>query len=421
MTSGGPSASAELADLYRDLHRHPELSFAEVRTASIVAARLGSIGFETTEQVGRTGVVGVLRNGEGPTVLLRADMDALPMLERSGLPYASVARGVDRDGNDVPVAHSCGHDVHVVTLLGALQRLAEERSSWRGTVLAVFQPAEELGRGAQAMVDDGLYERFGRPDVVLGQHVAPLPSGYLAVRPGPTFAAADALRVVLYGKGGHGSRPETTIDPVVMAAATVLRLQTIVSREIAGTQAAVVTVGAMRAGTKENIVPDEAELLLSVRAFEPDVRRRTLDAIDRIVRAEASASGAERAPLIELFDSFPAVVNDPAAVARTRPALEALVGEDHVVDPGLVTASEDVGLLASAAGAPCVYWLLGGADPAQFAGARGLAEIVGRVAQLPSNHSPLYAPVIEPTLSTGVAALVAAARVWLHAAEPAGS
>jgi amidohydrolase len=413
MTSPNTGRVAYLADLYRDLHQHPELSFAETRTAAIVADRLRGIGFETTEQVGRTGVVGVLRNGRGPTVLLRADMDALPMAEQTGLSYASAASGLDAAGNEVPVAHSCGHDVHVACLLGAAQRLAEQTSSWRGTVLAVFQPAEEVGRGAQAMIDDGLYDRFGRPDVVLGQHVAPFPAGFLAVRPGPFFAAADALRVVLYGSGGHGSRPETTVDPVVMAAATVLRLQTIVSRETAGTDAAVVTVGALRAGTKENIIPDEAELLISVRSFDPQVRQRTLAAIERIVRAEANASAAQRDPEIELFDSFPALVNDPAAVERTRPALEALVGAGRIVDPGRVTASEDVGRLASAADVPCVFWLLGGSDPAQFAGASSAEQIAARMVELPSNHSPLYAPVIDPTLSTGVSALVAAAQVWL--------
>jgi amidohydrolase len=413
MTSPNTGRAAYLADLYRDLHQHPELSFAETRTAAIVTDRLRGIGFETTGQVGRTGVVGVLRNGRGPTVLLRADMDALPMAEQTGLSYASVASGVDAAGNEVPVAHSCGHDVHVACLLGAAQRLAEQKSSWRGTVLTVFQPAEEVGRGAQAMIDDGLYDRFGRPDVVLGQHVAPFPSGFLAVRPGPFFAAADALRVVLYGSGGHGSRPETTVDPVVMAAATVLRLQTIVSRETAGTDAAVVTVGALRAGTKENIIPHEAELLISVRSFDPQVRQRTLAAIERIVRAEANASAAQRDPVIELFDSFPALVNDPAAVQRTRPALEALVGAGRIFDPGLVTASEDVGLLASAADVPCVFWLLGGSDPAQFAGASSAEQIAARVAELPSNHSPLFAPVIDPTLSTGVSALVTAAQVWL--------
>lgn len=411
----GSSGLMELADLYRDLHQHPELSFAEIRTAGIVADYLRWIGFETTGGVGRTGVVGVLRNGQGPTAVLRADMDALPMLERTGLSYASTARGTDSAGNDVPVAHSCGHDMHVTCLLGALRTLAADRSSWQGTVIAVFQPAEEVGRGAQAMLDDGLYERFGRPDVVLGQHVAPFPAGHLAVRPGPAFAAADALRVVLYGRGGHGSRPETTVDPVVMAAATVMRLQTIVSREIAGVDTAVVTVGALRAGTKENIIPDEAELLLSMRTFEPEVRQRTLDAITRIVRAETTASGAEREPDVTLFDSFPAVVNDPGAVARTRPAFEDVVGAQRVFDPGLVTGSEDVGLLASAAGAPGVFWLLGGADPAQFADMHTAEQIMARVAQLPSNHSPLFAPAIEPTISTGVAALVAAARVWLPA------
>jgi hippurate hydrolase len=406
---------AQLAELYRDLHRHPELSFAETRTAGIAAGWLREAGFETTSEVGRTGVVGVLRNGDGPTALLRADMDGLPVLERTDLPYASRAVGVDPDGAEVPVMHACGHDMHVACLLGAAQALAADRTSWRGTVLAVLQPAEEVGRGAQAMLEDGLYERFGRPDVVLGQHVAPLPAGALAVRPGTAFAAADAVRVVLHGRGGHGSRPETTIDPVVMAAATVLRLQTIVSRETAGTDTAVVTIGALHAGTKENIIPDRAELLLSVRSFDPAVRRRTLDAIDRIVRAEAQASGAERDPEVTVFDGFPAVVNDEQAVARTMPALESVVGPGLVFDPGLVTGSEDVGMLATAAAAPCVFWLLGGADPGLFAAARSREDVVARIAELPSNHSPQYAPVVEPTLSIGVRALTAAAHTWLPA------
>jgi hippurate hydrolase len=411
------AVDADLADLYRDLHQHPELSFQETRTAGIVAARLEAAGFETTTGVGRTGVVGVLRNGAGPTALLRADMDALPMPERTGLPYASTTRGVDADGNDVPVMHSCGHDVHVTCLLGAADALSAERDTWAGTLMVVFQPAEEVGGGAQAMLDDGLYERFGRPDVVLGQHVGPLPAGLLALRPGPAFAAADALRVVMFGRGGHGSRPETTVDPVVMAAATVLRLQTIVSREIAGTDAAVVTVGALRAGTKENIVPDEAELLLSVRSFDPAVRERTLAAIERIVSAEAQASAAPRPPEITLLESFPAVVNDVAAAARTRAGFEELIGPGLVVDPGLVTGSEDVGLLATGAGAPCVYWILGGADPAAFAGATSEDELRALVAEQPSNHSSLFAPVVEPTLTMGVRALVAAARTWLPAPD----
>jgi amidohydrolase len=403
----------ELADLYRDLHQHPELSFAETRTAGIVADRLRALGYETTEKVGRTGVVGVLRNGAGPTVLLRADMDALPLREETGAPYASSARGRDPDGRDVPVMHACGHDMHVACLLGAAELLAAGQSSWRGTVLAVFQPAEEVGQGARAMIDDGLYERFGRPAVVLGQHVTPLPAGALALRAGTAFASADALRVLMFGRGGHGSQAHTTVDPVVMAAATVMRLQTVVSREIAATDTAVVTVGAIRAGTKENVIPDRAELLLSVRSFDTAVRSRTLAAIERIVRAEAAASGAEREPEITLLHSFPAVVNDAQAVARTLPALESVAGAGRVVDPEPVTGSEDVGLLAAGADAPCVFWLLGGADPAEFAGAHSSAEIIARVAELPSNHSPHFLPVVDETLAAGTRALEAAARVWL--------
>lgn len=402
--------SEDLAAVYQDLHRHPELAFQEDRTAEIAAAWLTTCGFDVTTGVGRTGVVGLLRNGEGPLVLLRADMDGLPVTEATGLPYASTTTGRAEDGGLVPVMHACGHDMHVACLLGAARLLSAERHTWSGTVMLVLQPAEELGAGAQAMIDDGVFERFGRPSVVLGQHVAPLPAGVIGLRAGPAFAAADSLRVTLHGRGAHASRPETSVDPVVLAAATVMRLQTVVAREVAGTDTAVVTVGAMRAGTAVNVIPDDAELLINVRTFARDVRTRVLDSITRIVRAEAAASGAERDPDIELLSSFPAVVNDPGAAERTRPALAGLA---MVVDPGPVTGSEDVGLLASASGAPCVFWLLGGADPVLFAGAATTAEIAAVVATLPSNHSPAYAPVMEPTLSLGVDALVAAARAWL--------
>jgi amidohydrolase len=410
------SASLDLPLLYRDLHAHPELSFQETRTAAIVAGQLRAFGYESTTGVGGTGVVGVLRNGAGGTALLRADMDALPVLEETGLEYASTVRGVDGDGQDVPVMHACGHDMHVSALLGAAGELAADRGGWAGTLIVVFQPAEEVGAGAKAMVDDGLFDRCGVPDVVLGQHVAPLPAGFLALRPGTAFAAADGLKVTLFGRGGHGSRPEATIDPVVMAAAAVMRLQTVVSREIAGNEMAVVTVGALRAGTKENIIPDTAELLISVRSYEIGIRDRVLQAITRIIRAEAAASGAPQDPKIELPYSFPAVVNDAAAAARTHPSLAALVGEHRIVDPGPVTGSEDVGVLATAAGAPCVFWLLGGGDPTPFAGATSAADMMNVLRDLPSNHSPHYAPVIEPTLGIGVAALVNAAHAWLPTA-----
>ncbi|MEV0681968.1 amidohydrolase [Actinosynnema sp. NPDC050436] len=401
-----------LEELYRDLHRNPELGFAETRTAGVAARELRAAGYDTTEGVGVTGVVGVLRNGDGPTALLRADMDALPVEERTGLPYASTAV-VDRDGHPVPVMHACGHDVHVTCLVGAARELAATRDTWRGTVLAVFQPAEEVGGGAQGMVDDGLFDRFGTPDVVLGQHVTPIPAGVIGLRPGPAFAAADTLKVTLYGEGGHGSRPESAVDPVVMAAATVLRLQTVVSREVSGLDTAVVTVGAINAGTVANIIPDSAELLLSVRSYTPAVRERVLAAIERIVRAEAAASGATRDPEITTVTGYPAVVNDPGAAARTRTALARVVTDARVVDPGPVTGSEDVGVFATAAGVPLVYWLLGGADPAAFAGATSLGTLREMAAGLPANHSPLYAPVPDPTLDIGVAALVSAAREWL--------
>ena len=404
------STAEDLANVYRDLHAHPELGFAEHRTAGIVADWMTRVGFEVTTGVGRTGVVGILRNGAGPTALLRADMDGLPVAEATGLPYAStdVAPG---EGGDVPVMHACGHDMHVTALLGAAERLAADTGSWAGTLMLVFQPAEELGAGAQAMLDDGLFDRFGRPDVVLGQHVAPIPAGVIGLRSGPAFAAADVLRIVLYGRGAHGSRPEVSVDPVVMAAATVMRLQTVVSREVGGSETAVVTVGMMKAGTAANIIPDHAELLITVRTFTVDVRDRVVAAIGRIARAEAAASDAPKPPDVELTSSFPAVSNDQAAVERTRPALQGIGA--MVVDPGPVTGSEDVGLLAIAAGVPCVYWLLGGADPAVFEGAADFEEIALRTAALPSNHSPLFAPVIEPTLTIGVNALVAAAHTWL--------
>ncbi|MEV0090254.1 amidohydrolase [Streptomyces sp. NPDC050738] len=404
--------SPRLESLYKDLHAHPELSFAETRTAGIVAAELKQLGFAVTEGVGRTGVVGVLSQGEGPTVLLRADMDGLPVEERTGLAYASSATGVGPDGKEGPVMHACGHDMHVTCLLGALDLLAGARDSWSGTVVAVFQPAEELGTGAQAMVDDGLFDLVGVPDVVLGQHVAPVPAGVIGCRPGPAMAGGDTLHVRMFGRGGHGSRPEMTVDPVVMAASTVMRLQTVVSREIAGSETAVVTVGAIHAGTKDNIIPDEAELKLNVRSFTPEVRKTVLDAISRIVRAEAVASGADREPEIELVASFPVLVNDADAVDRTMGAMRAHFGEAAVIDPGVVTGSEDVGYLAAASGAALCYWFFGGADPAVFAEAARNGTL-GR--DVPANHSPLFAPVVGPTVGAGVRAMTAAALAWLGA------
>ena len=284
------------ADVYRDVHAHPELGFAETRTAGIAGSHLSSMGFEVTAGVGGTGVVGLFRNGPGPTVLVRADMDALPVLEATGLPYASTQVSTDPAGNQTPVMHACGHDVHVACLLGACERLAESPDTWSGTLMAVFQPAEELGSGARAMIDDGLFTRFGTPAVVLGQHVAPLPAGLIGLRVGAAFAAADSLKVTLHGQGAHGSRPEVSVDPVVMAAATVLRMQTIVSREIPAGETAVVTIGTLHAGTAVNIIPDRAELGFSIRTFSTDVRDQVLAAIERIACGEAATARGSETP-----------------------------------------------------------------------------------------------------------------------------
>lgn len=404
---------AELIAVYHDLHAHPELGFHETRTAALIAERLAGFGFEVHTGVGGTGVVGILDNGPGPTALLRADMDALPVLEQTGLAYASEARGVDHEGNDVPVMHACGHDVHVACLLGAASTLAADRDSYAGRLMLVFQPAEELGAGAAAMVEDGLFDRFGTPDVVLGQHVAPLPAGMIGLRPGPTMAASDSLTITLHGTGGHGSRPETTVDPVVMAAATIMRLQTIVSRETAATDTVVVTVGTVHAGTAGNVIADRAELRVNVRTIDTAVREHTLGAIRRIVNAEAEASGAPRPPEVEQHRGLPTLINDPDATSVVNDTLVDLLGAEALIDPGVVTGSEDVGVLAEAAGAPCVFWFLGGADPQHFAGVGSREELEEVLRSIPSNHSPTYAPVVTPTLKLGVRALVAAAQAWL--------
>ncbi|MBD0674671.1 amidohydrolase [Streptomyces sp. CBMA156] len=409
-----PDRLPDLRAVYEDLHAHPELSFQEFRTAGIVADRLRRQGWDVTEGVGRTGVVGVLVNGEGPVVLLRADMDGLPVRERTGLPYASRETAVDADGNEVPVMHACGHDVHVTCLLGATAQLAATREEWRGTVVAVFQPAEEVG-GAPAMIEDGFLERFPRADVCLGQHVAPAPAGFVGTRPGPLMAASDSLRVRLFGRGGHGSMPESTVDPVVMAAAVVMRLQTIVSRETGAAQTAVVTVGSLHAGTKENIIPDTAELRINIRSTTPAVRDRVLAAVERIVRAEAAASGAPEDPEITVINSFPLTVNDGPATDTVVTAIAEALGRERVFTlPQPLTGSEDFGVFGTALGVPSVFWHFGGADPALFRGIDPGALLTdGLPETVPANHSPHFAPVPDPTIRIGVTALLAAAAPWL--------
>jgi amidohydrolase len=402
----------DLEAVYKDIHAHPELSMQETRTAGIAADRLRAAGYEVTTGVGRTGVVGLLRNGEGPVVMLRADMDALPVQEASGLPYASKVTATDSTGKIVPVMHACGHDIHVTWLIGAATLFANSRGAWKGTLMPVFQPAEETAAGAQAMIDDGLFTRFPKPDVVLGQHVMSLPAGIVAGRPGVTSSAADSLQIRLFGRGAHGSMPEASVDPVVMAAATVLRLQGIVSREVAANEAAVVTIGVLQAGTKENVIPDEAIIKLNVRTFDKGVRKRVLTAIERIVNAEAAASGAPKKPEITPLDRYSLVTNDPEATKRVSDAFRSHFSADRVQETKPTTASEDFGSFGAQWGAPSVFWFIGGIDADMYAN----AQKEGRIGEIPTNHNPRFAPVIHPTLESGLEAMVVAAQAWLLSA-----
>ena len=398
-------------DFYQDLHAHPELSHQERRTAANVAERLRSSGCEVHEGVGGTGVVGLLRNRNGPGVLLRADMDALPVAERSGLPYASTVTATASDGAEVALMHACGHDVHVACLLGAVDLLAGSRWAWSGTVVAVFQPAEEVADGARGMVEDGLAQIVGKVDVALCQHVLPFASGRVGTRSGPTLSAADSMRITVHGRGAHGSMPQAAIDPVVLAAMIVIRLQTIISRETTPGEPAVLTVGSVQAGTKSNVIPDFATIQLNVRSYSESTRSAILTSIRRMVTAECEASGSPAPPEFEVFDRFPVTDNDAATTERVAAAFADHFGSSAGELP-LQTASEDFSDLPKALGVPYTYWGIGGADPDAYA----QAELAGRVAQdIPVNHSAEFAPILQPTLDTGTTALVVAALAWLGA------
>ncbi|HET7570355.1 MAG TPA: M20 family metallopeptidase [Gammaproteobacteria bacterium] len=411
MNTNLSSLLPDLEKLYMDIHAHPELSMQETRTAGLAADRLRAAGYEVTTGIGRTGVVGLLRNGDGPTVMLRADMDALPVEEATGVSYASKITVTDSDGKTVPVMHACGHDMHVTWLVGATALLAQSRDDWRGTLMAVFQPAEETAAGSQAMIDDGLFDRFPKPDVVLGQHVMVGPAGAIGGRTGVITSAADSLQIRLFGRGAHGSMPQASIDPVVMAASVVLRLQTIVAREVAPAEAAVVTVGSLQAGSKENVIPDEAVIKLNVRTFDEGVRKRVLDAITRIVNAEAAASGAPKPPEITPLDRYSLVSNDKDATAKVVDAFRQHFPADRIHQTGAASASEDFGSFGAEWGAPSVFWFVGGTDPEAYA----KAKAANRLNEIPTNHNPRFLPVIHPTLETGVETLVVAARAWLAA------
>lgn len=396
-------------DLYQDLHRHPELSFQEVRTAGLVSDRLNQLGYDQHTGIGGTGLVGILRNGDGPTVLARADMDALPVREATELPYASTVTATDASGHDTPVMHACGHDMHVTCLLAAAQLLADHQQAWSGTFIALFQPAEELGTGARAMVEDGLADVIPKPDVALGQHVMGLPYDTVASRPGAALSAADSIRVTLHGRGTHGSMPHHGIDPVLLGSAVVMRLNAIVSRELAPGHFGVVTVGSFQSGSKSNVIPETTTLLLNLRAYDDRTRQQLRDAVERIVRAECEASGSPAPPEFEYTDPFPVTENNQGVYEKVSAAFtEQFGGRAILMEPS--TGSEDFSDIPNALGVPYLYWIWGGFDPGTY----HRAEADGTLSKvIPGNHASTFAPVMEPTFRTGASAMTTALMSYL--------
>jgi hippurate hydrolase len=388
----------DIEKVYLDLHQNPELSGHETRTAAKMAEGLRTLGFDVTEHVGGTGVVGVLKNGPGPVVLLRTELDALPVLEKTGLPYASHVTTHNDDNVEVPVMHACGHDVHMSSWLGTARLLSEHKDRWSGTLVMVGQPAEEAIGGAALMLKDGLYTRFPKPDVALAIHDdADLPAGQVGYNTGYTTSNADSINIMIYGRGGHGSAPHTTIDPIVIGSRIVLTLQTLVSRETRPGDFAVVTVGTFQAGTKNNIIPDEANLKLTVRSYDPEVRKRLLAGINRVVKAEAEAGGATKPPLVQSYESADAVYNAPAVADKVMAAVGGRLGSDNVKQTPPITASEDFSEYGRDHVPTFMMWV-GATEPGRFEAAMKAGE------RLPSLHSSTFAPDRERTLKTAMAA-----------------
>ena len=402
-----------LTETYKHLHRNPELSGHEEQTAAFVAGELRKLGYTVTEHVGKyedgtqaLGVVAVMENGAGPRLLMRTELDALPVEEKTGLDYASHVKTINAQGQQVSVMHACGHDLHMTVLLGAARELAERKSEWHGTLMLIGQPAEETVGGAQAMLADHMYERFGRPDFVLSEHdTNDVAAGSIAIKGGPLLASATSINVAIRGIGGHGSAPQSGKDPIVLAAEFVLVAQTIVSRQIDPQQPAVLTVGTIRGGTKNNIIPDEVTLGLTLRTYSPAVRDQILADLRRTANGLAEAYGipADRMPSVEITESTPATFCDPALAERLRTAATEALGKDHVLEAHAVMGSEDVGLFSLDGKIPAVMYWLGAAD------ANKLEESLKSGVPLPSLHSALFAPVYEPAIKSGVTAMTAMA------------
>lgn len=388
--------------VYKDIHANPEVAFQETRTAGVLAGAMRQLGFEVTEHVGKTGIVAIYRNGAGPTVLVRTELDALPMEEKTGLPYASRAQQVV-GGKSSFVAHSCGHDSHMAWWLGTAEALLSMKDRWHGTLMFIGQPAEETVSGAKAMIADGLFTRFPKPDVGFAAHVSPAPVGTVVVKDGPVSSASDAVDIVFNGRGAHGSMPDKSIDPIAMAARFVTDVQAVVSREKDPQAFGVVTVGSFHAGTVDNIIPDQAELLLTLRSYSPEVRKLLMDGVERTARASAAMANAP-APTVRYLHGTASVRNDGALSARAAAVMRSAFGNGATFVPATAqggTASEDYSEFIDA-GVPSVFFGVGGSDPAV------LARLAAEGKPVPVNHSPFFAPVPEPTIRMGVEVLTLA-------------
>ncbi len=393
----------QVESLYIDLHKNPELSLHEEKTAAKLAERMRKLGYEVTTNFGGHGIVAILKNGPGPTLMIRTDMDALPVLEQTGLPYASKVTTHDDSGVEVPVMHACGHDVHMATWIGTATILAKSKDLWKGTLMFIGQPAEERIVGAKMMLEAGLFQKFPKPDVALAIHDHDkTPAGTVGVVPGYLMANADAIDITIYGRGGHGAYPQSTVDPIVIAARTVVALQTVVARENNPLDPAVITVGSIHGGTKHNIIPDEVKLQLTVRSYKPEVRERLIAAIERITKAESAAALAPKEPLVKVVESTKATYNDPALTERVGKVLRAALGADNVLQPAPEMGAEDFSEFVGA-GVPGVYLWVGAVAPAKIEAAKAGGP------PLPTTHSSLFAPDREPTLRTAVLAETLAA------------
>ncbi|KAF3040245.1 hypothetical protein E8E12_002367 [Didymella heteroderae] len=401
-------------ELYKWFHTHPELSFCEKETAAAIVKHLESFNdFEIHPHIGGHGLAAVLKNGDGKTLLLRADIDALPVEEQTGLAYASTKRMSDIVGIEKPVMHACGHDMHITALLAAAETLVNAKDAWSGTLILVFQPAEEKGKGAQAMVDDGLYDKVPVPDVVIGAHVMPEKAGVVGTKHGLIASSADSYLLKIKGRQTHASTPHRGNDPIVQAASTILRLQTIVAREVDPLDFAVVTVAAIHAGDAENIIPEHADLKLDIRAANPETRARVLKSVRTIVEAEAIASGNPNVPELREIRNFPLLFNDASVTSTLEKSFSHHFGKSeyasYTPDIARLQGSEDFGILATAVGKPSCFFLYGGTDPELYA----KLEKEGKMAEMPGNHSPFFAPVVQPTLKVGFEGYAVSALTFL--------